>query len=190
MSCGRQGRFLLATFQEVLDGIEPETGSLCEAYNDAVYFKWVAHAPSLGTPASGQHQFSARCLFLQPCLYSARKCSTLHFTSKKQTSLARTHACTRDILQVHACCCRDEALRAFKLGILSLGERAEVDTLFEATCARIHDTAAGARLQLPDALRPCGLPLSAMYHVNFSGESNQPTASPVALRRSTKSCAS
>lgn len=83
---------------------------------------------------------------------------------------------------------RDEALRAFKLGILSLGERAEVDTLFEATCARIHDTAAGAGLQLPDALRPCGLPLSAMYHVNFSGESNQPTASPVALRRSIKQC--
>lgn len=26
-------------FQEVLDNVIPETGALCEAYNDAVYFK-------------------------------------------------------------------------------------------------------------------------------------------------------
>lgn len=63
----RQGRFLLATFQEVLDGIEPETGSLCEAYNDAVYFKWVAHPSSRETQAVGHHQLSAHCYFLQPC---------------------------------------------------------------------------------------------------------------------------
>jgi hypothetical protein len=36
-----------------------------------------------------------------------------------------------------ACVHRDEALRAFKLGILSLGERAEVDLLFEATCGKV-----------------------------------------------------
>ena len=34
---------------------------------------------------------------------------------------------------------------------------------------QIHDVAASAGIVLPEALRPCGLPLSATYTVNFSG---------------------
>lgn len=30
---------MILRFQEVLDNVIPETGALCEAYNDAVYFK-------------------------------------------------------------------------------------------------------------------------------------------------------
>ena len=36
---------------------------------------------------------------------------------------------------------------------------------------QIHDVAASAGIVLPEALRPCGLPLSATYTINFSGDS-------------------
>ncbi|KAK9830421.1 hypothetical protein WJX72_011676 [[Myrmecia] bisecta] len=96
-----KGHFLLMTFKEVYEGIEPDVSSLSEAYNDAVYFK-------------------------------------------------------------------EEALRAFKLGVLSLEERAQVDILFDATCQRILDVAAAALLPLPEALQPDTRPHSATYHVNLS----------------------
>lgn len=48
----------------------------------------------------------------------------------------------------------------------------QVDLLFDATCERIRQAAATKKLPLPDALQPCGMPLQAMYHVNFSGMSH------------------
>ncbi|KAI3425248.1 hypothetical protein D9Q98_009016 [Chlorella vulgaris] len=63
---------------------------------------------------------------------------------------------------------KDEAVRAFKLGVLSLEERAQVDTMFDATCARIRQVAQANDLALPDALRPDAVPHSKMYHVNMS----------------------
>lgn len=43
--------------QEVLDNVIPETGALCEAYNDAVYFK-CAHTFLLRrAPASRKFQY-------------------------------------------------------------------------------------------------------------------------------------
>ena len=62
-----------------------------------------------------------------------------------------------------------QAVRAFKLGVLSLEERAAVDLMFDATCQRIAEVAAGADLPLPDALRPDAAPHTQMYHVNMSG---------------------
>jgi len=47
----------------------------------------------------------------------------------------------------------------------------QVDLLFDSTCDRIRAAAAGKKIPLPDALMPCGMPLQAMYHVNFSGAS-------------------
>ena len=64
--------------------------------------------------------------------------------------------------------CREEALRAFKLGVLSLEERASVDLLFDATCQRILDLSAAANLPLPEALQPSTRPHSATYHINLS----------------------
>ncbi|BDA46967.1 Biosynthetic arginine decarboxylase [Coccomyxa sp. Obi] len=98
---GGKGRFLLCSFNEVLDNLEATACSLREAYSDAVYFK-------------------------------------------------------------------EEALRAFKLGVLSLEERATVDMLFDATCNRILHLAAAAKLPLPEALQPSTRPHSATYHVNLS----------------------
>ncbi|EIE21904.1 arginine decarboxylase [Coccomyxa subellipsoidea C-169] len=63
---------------------------------------------------------------------------------------------------------KEEALRAFKLGVLSLEERAAVDLLFDATCNRILLLAAAAKLPLPEALQPSTRPHSATYHVNLS----------------------
>jgi arginine decarboxylase-like protein len=65
---------------------------------------------------------------------------------------------------------REEALRAFKLGVLSLEERAAVDLLFDATCNRILHLAAAAQLPLPEALQPSTRPHSATYHVNLSSK--------------------
>ena len=63
---------------------------------------------------------------------------------------------------------REEALRAFKLGVLSLEERAAVDLLFDSACNRILHLAAAAQLPLPEALQPSTRPHSATYHVNLS----------------------
>ena len=54
--------------------------------------------------------------------------------------------------------------------MISLGLQLQVELLFESTCDRIRAAAAGKKIPLPDALMPCGMPLQAMYHVNFSGE--------------------
>ena len=52
----------------------------------------------------------------------------------------------------------------------------QVDLLYDATCERIRQAAAVKKLPLPDALQPCGLPLQARYHVNFSGERSRCSA--------------
>jgi Arginine decarboxylase helical bundle domain len=115
----------------VLDNVIPETGALCEAYNDAVYFKcaW----PSI----------SAAC----KCSQQATGGQFLRCSQPSQCADLR----------------RDEALRAFKLGILSLGERAEVDLLFEATCGKVP-----ADLLLQDQEPEHALPIpqyALQYHV-------------------------
>ncbi|KAI8463251.1 MAG: arginine decarboxylase [Monoraphidium minutum] len=64
---------------------------------------------------------------------------------------------------------KDEALRAFKLGILSLDERAQIDTMYDATCQRISEVAEENGLPVPDALRPTSIPgPKQLYHVNLS----------------------
>ncbi|PRW33729.1 arginine decarboxylase [Chlorella sorokiniana] len=63
---------------------------------------------------------------------------------------------------------KDEGVRAFKLGVLSLEERAQVDMMFDAACERIREVAREADLPLPDALRPDAVPHTKMYHVNLS----------------------
>ena len=71
--------------------------------------------------------------------------------------------------------CREEALRAFKLGVLSLSERAAADALFDATCGRVLQLAAAHGLPLPEALQPGTRPHAATYHINLS-------SAPPALR--------
>lgn len=66
---------------------------------------------------------------------------------------------------------REEALRAFKLGVLSLQERAEIDRLFELCCKRICELGTSRQIQLPKPLLPESRPHSLMYHVNLSGQS-------------------
>ncbi|KAK9811592.1 hypothetical protein WJX72_006670 [[Myrmecia] bisecta] len=63
---------------------------------------------------------------------------------------------------------KEEASRAFKLGVLSLKERAEVDVLFDATCERIRTVAAQSNIMLPEALRGLHSNTAEIYHVNFS----------------------
>jgi arginine decarboxylase len=64
---------------------------------------------------------------------------------------------------------REEALRAFKLGVLSLNERAQLEILFDATCARICHLAASVGTFLPEGLQQSGRPAANVYHANFSG---------------------
>ncbi|GAB4817650.1 hypothetical protein N2152v2_004696 [Parachlorella kessleri] len=64
---------------------------------------------------------------------------------------------------------KDEALRAFKLGVLSLEERAEIETMYDATCQKIRETAETYKLAVPESLRPTTLPgPKNMYHINLS----------------------
>ncbi|KAL6771085.1 hypothetical protein ACKKBF_B33855 [Auxenochlorella protothecoides x Auxenochlorella symbiontica] len=67
-----------------------------------------------------------------------------------------------------ACYFKEDALRAFKLGVLSLVERARVDVMFDATCDRIRTLAGEHSLPLPDALQPTAVPGVRLYHVNLS----------------------
>lgn len=66
--------------------------------------------------------------------------------------------------------CREEALRAFKLGVLSLRERAEIDRLFDQVCLQVMELAAKSGLPLPKPLQPETRPHSHIYHINLSGE--------------------
>lgn len=63
---------------------------------------------------------------------------------------------------------REEAMRAFKLGVLGLEDRAQVDMMWDATCDRIREVAIENELPLPDALRPDAVPHTKSYHVNLS----------------------
>lgn len=65
--------------------------------------------------------------------------------------------------------CREEALRAFKLGVLSLQERAKIDQLFDTICDKICELGEDAKILLPKPLQPETRPHSLMYHVNLSG---------------------
>ena len=60
-------------------------------------------------------------------------------------------------------------MRAFKLGVLSLQERAKIDQLFDTICNRICELGDSAKIPLPKPLQPETRPHSEMYYVNLSG---------------------
>lgn len=70
--------------------------------------------------------------------------------------------------------CREEALRAFKLGVLSLKERAQIDQLFDSICAQICFLGEAADIPLPKPLQPETRPHPLTYHVNMSGDLSIP----------------
>ena len=65
--------------------------------------------------------------------------------------------------------CREQALKAFKAGRISLEERAGIDAACDATLQRIREAASAADAQLPDDVQLICKPAVATYHVNFSG---------------------
>ena len=56
------------------------------------------------------------------------------------------------------------------MGVLSLQERAEIDSLFDTICDRICCLGEAAHVALPQPLQPETRAHSSMYHINFSGE--------------------
>ena len=72
-------------------------------------------------------------------------------------------------LNVRAVCCREQALKAFKGGCISLEERAAVDLECEAMLQRVRDTAAALDAELPDDVQLLCAPPVATYHINLSG---------------------
>ena len=64
---------------------------------------------------------------------------------------------------------REQALKAFKAGCISLEERASVDESCDAALQRIISVAAAVRAQLPDDLQLVCRPPVASYHINLSG---------------------
>lgn len=72
---------------------------------------------------------------------------------------------------------REEALRAFKLGVLSLQERAMIDRYFDTTCDEICALGESSGVPLPQPLQPETRPHSLLYHINLSGTAAEPMAS-------------
>ena len=66
-------------------------------------------------------------------------------------------------------CCREQALKAFKGGCISLEERASVDMECEAMLQRMRDIAAASDAELPVDVQLLCMPPVATYHVNLSG---------------------
>ena len=66
-------------------------------------------------------------------------------------------------------CCREQALKAFKGGCISLEERASVDLECEAMLQRVRDIAAASDAALPDDVQLLCMPPVATYHINLSG---------------------
>jgi hypothetical protein len=56
------------------------------------------------------------------------------------------------------------------LGDTNQNQNQKIETMHDATCARIREVAEAHKLPLPDALRPTSIPgPKHMYHVNMSG---------------------
>jgi len=66
--------------------------------------------------------------------------------------------------------CREQALKAFKTGCISLEERASVDLECEATLQRIRDIASAVDAELPDDVQLLCKPPVTPYHINLSGQ--------------------
>ena len=64
---------------------------------------------------------------------------------------------------------REQALKAFKAGCISLAERASVDESCDAALQRIRSEAAAVHAQLPDDVQLICRPPVASYHINLSG---------------------
>ena len=64
---------------------------------------------------------------------------------------------------------REQALKAFKAGCISLEERASVDESCDAALQRIRSVAATVHAQLPDDVQLICRPPVASYHINLSG---------------------
>ena len=64
---------------------------------------------------------------------------------------------------------REQALKAFKAGCISLEERASVDESCDTALQRIRSMAAAVHAQLPDDVRLMCRPPVASYHINLSG---------------------
>ena len=64
---------------------------------------------------------------------------------------------------------REQALKAFKAGCISLEERASVDESCDAALQRIRGAAAAVHAQLPDDVQLICRPPVASYHINLSG---------------------
>ncbi len=47
----------------------------------------------------------------------------------------------------------------------------QVETMYDATCLKIRETAERSQLAVPESLRPTAVPgPKCMYHINLSGE--------------------
>ena len=66
-----------------------------------------------------------------------------------------------------ACQVKDEALSAFKLGILQLDERAKIETIYWEVAKKIHHILQGENF-IPEELKNLGRYLSPQYLCNFS----------------------
>ena len=64
---------------------------------------------------------------------------------------------------------REQALKAFKVGCISLEERASVDRSCDAVLQRIRSVAASMHVQLPDDVQLICRPPVTSYHINLSG---------------------
>lgn len=73
------------------------------------------------------------------------------------------------VLSIRGACCREQALKAFKGGCISLEERALVDLECEAMLQGIRDTAAALDAELPANVQLLCTPPVATYHINLSG---------------------
>ena len=64
---------------------------------------------------------------------------------------------------------REQALKAFKAGSITLEERASVDESCDAALQRIRGMAVAVHAQLPDDVQLICRPPVASYHINLSG---------------------
>ncbi len=63
--------------------------------------------------------------------------------------------------------CKDDAISAFRFGVISIGERAKIETLYWTTLARIQKIVAGQSF-IPEELQRLGELQASQYLCNFS----------------------
>lgn len=74
---------------------------------------------------------------------------------------------------------REQALKAFKTGCISLEERASVDLECEATLQRIREVASAVDAELPDDVQLLCKPPVTTYHINLSGQTPSLVMCPI-----------